>query len=291
MPRLKRFLFYVGALTLFIFCTGPIFLSLLGSIVPERAMFAGEWFREGVNFDNYRFVFTGEIPREYRDLEGNIFSNDAARQVPRSMFNSTVVAFSVMILNIVMGAPAAYGFARLRFRGKTPSFMVIIFSRLVPSAALAVPFYLVIQELGLLGTKTALVLVHTVLTIPFTVFILSVFFRRLPIELEDAALVDGCNRFQVFYKVVLRMSGASIFATGLFAFMLSYSEFLFAGVLAGDVSQQTLSVTLASIVANFDYSWGMMHTSIFLTVVPSVILVVFIWRFVVERIVEGAVRG
>ncbi|MFQ5971134.1 MAG: carbohydrate ABC transporter permease [Alphaproteobacteria bacterium] len=291
MPRLRRFLFYVGAFTLFIFCTGPIFLSLLGSIVPERAMFAGEWFREGVNLDNYRFVLTGEIPREYRDLEGNIFSNDAARQVPRSMFNSTVVAFSVMILNIVMGAPAAYGFARLRFRGKTPSFMVIIFSRLVPSAALAVPFYLVIQELGLLGTKLALVLVHTVLTIPFTVFILSVFFRRLPIELEDAALVDGCNRFQVFYKVVLRMSGASIFATGLFAFMLSYSEFLFAGVLSGDVSQQTLSVTLASIVANFDFSWGMMHTSIFLTVVPSVILVVFIWRFVVERVVEGAVRG
>ena len=90
-----------------------------------------------------------------------------------------------------------------------------------------------LQQLGLLGTKLALILVHTVLTIPFTVFILSVFFRRIPIELEDQAQVDGCTRFQVFYKVVLRMSGASIFATGLFAFMLSYAEFLFAGVLSG----------------------------------------------------------
>jgi ABC-type glycerol-3-phosphate transport system permease component len=291
MPRVKDVFLYVAALALFIFCAGPILLSFMGSIVPERAMFANDWFAEGVNVDNYVFVFTGELPREYRDLDGNIFSADTARQVPRSMYNSSIVALAVMAINIALGAPAAYAFARMRFRGKTPTFMVIVFSRLVPAAALAVPFYLLIQELGLLGTKLALILVHTVLTIPFTVFILSVFFRRLPRELEDAALVDGCNRFQVFYRVVLRMSGASVFATGLFAFILSYSEFLFAGILSGEADQRPLSVTLASVVENFDYSWGMMHTSIFLSVIPTVILVVFIWRFVVERIVEGAVQG
>ncbi len=291
MPRVQKVAVYAAAFVLFIFCTGPLVLSFMGSIVPERAMFANDWFREGVNADNYVFVFTGELPREYRDLDGNIFSSDVARQVPRSMLNSSVVALAVMVLNIVLGAPAAYAFARMRFRGKKATFMVIIFSRLVPAAALGVPFYLLIQELGLLGTKLALILVHTVLTVPFTVFILSVFFRRLPKELEDAALVDGCDRFQVFYRVVLRMSGASIFATGLFAFILSYSEFLFAGILSGEANQRPLSVTLASVVENFDYSWGMMHTSIFLAIVPTVILVIFIWRLVVERIVEGAVQG
>lgn len=291
MPSVKKVSLYTAAFALFVFCAGPIFLSFMGSIVPERAMFANDWFREGVSADNYRFVFTGEIPRWYQDLEGNIFSSDAARQIPRSMYNSSVVALAVMVLNILLGAPAAYAFARMNFRGKTATFMVIIFSRLVPAAALAVPFYLLIQALGLLGTKLALILVHTVLTIPFTVFILSVFFRRLPKELEDAAQVDGCNRFQVFYRVVVRMSGASIFATGLFAFVLSYSEFLFAGILSGEANQRPLSVALSSVVENFDYSWGMMHTSIFIAIIPTVILVIFIWRFVVERIVEGAVQG
>ncbi len=291
MPGLQKSLVYVAAVLLFVVCAGPIFLSLLGSIVPERAMFAGDWFREGVNIDNYIFVFTGKIPNEYQDMDGNIFSSDVARQVPRSMYNSSVVALGVMLANLLLGAPAAYAFARMRFRGKTATFMVIIFSRLVPGMALAVPFYLLIQSLGLLGSKGALILVHTVLTIPFTVFILSVFFRRIPIELEDAAQVDGCTRFQVFYKVVLRMSGASIFATGLFAFILSYSEFLFAGILSGDAKQRPLSVTLSSVVENFDYSWGMMHTSIFLAIIPTVILVVIIWRFVVEQVVEGAVQG
>jgi ABC-type glycerol-3-phosphate transport system permease component len=207
------------------------------------------------------------------------------------MVNSSMVALAVMIVNIVLGSPAAYAFARMRFRGKTPTFMVIIMSRLIPAVALAVPFYLLIQELGLLGTKTALILVHSVLTMPFTVLILSVFFRRIPMELEDAALVDGCNRFQVFYHIDLRLSGPSIFATGLFAFTFSYAEFMFAHVLSGEAENRPLSVVLAALIRNTDVSWGLMNTGIFLAVVPSVILVVIIWRFVVEGIIVGGVKG
>ena len=88
--------------------------------------------------------------------------------------------------------------------------------------------------MGLFGTKTALILVHSVLTLPFTVLILSVFFRRIPTETEDAAIVDGCNRLQLFLRIVLPLSLPSLAATGLFAFMLSYAEFLFALVLSGD---------------------------------------------------------
>ena len=154
--------------------------------------------------------------------------SDAARQVPEAMWNSTLVALGVMVLNIGLGAPAAYAFARLRFRGRTVSFLAIILSRLVPAVALVVPFYLLIQALGLLGTKLALILVHTVLTLPFTVLILSIFFRRIPREIEEAALLDGCGRFQVFARIFLPLARTSIVATGLFAFILSYAEFLFA---------------------------------------------------------------
>ena len=243
--RRGRPLLYLAALALFLFSAGPVFLSLLGSVIPDQALFSfpADWFGRGFTYDNYRYIFTGELPRSYEIRGANRgMISDAARQVPGSMVNSMAVALAVMAVNVVFGAPAAYAFARMRFRGRTLAFMAVVMSRLVPAVALAVPFYLLIQAMGLLGTKVALILVHSVLTLPFTVLILSVFFRRIPTEIEDAAIIDGCTRLQLFLRIVLPLSLPSLAATGLFAFMLSYAEFLFALVLSGDAANRPLSV-------------------------------------------------
>lgn len=289
-----RILLYLAAMTVFLFSAGPVVLSLLGSVIPDRALFSfpPDWFSSGLTLDNFRYIFTGEIPSSYEvrgAMRGMI--SDAARQVPDSMVNSTIVALGVMAVNVLFGAPAAYAFARMQFRGKTASFMVIVLSRLVPAVALVTPFYLLIQALGLLGTKLALVLVHSVLTLPFTVLILSVFFRRIPEDIEDAAIIDGCNRFQVFYRIVLPLSLPSLFATGLFAFMLSYAEFLFALVLSGDAANRPLSVVMAALARNTDVSWGLLNSAIFLAVLPSLALVIIVWRYVVEGILVGGTKG
>jgi multiple sugar transport system permease protein len=289
-----RVLLYLAALVLFLFSAGPVFLSLLGSIIPDQALFSfpPDWFGRGFTLDNYRYIFTGQLPASY-EVRGAVrgMISDAARQVPASMLNSGVVALSVLVVNVVLGAPAAYAFARMRFRGKTTAFMAIVMSRLVPAVALITPFYLLIQAMGLLGTKTALVLVHSVLTLPFTVLILSVFFRRIPQDIEDAAIIDGCSRLQVFTRVVIPLSLPSLAATGLFAFMLSYAEFLFALVLSGEAGNRPLSVVMASLARNVDVSWGLLSSSIFLAVVPSLVLVVIVWRFVVEGILVGGIKG
>jgi ABC-type glycerol-3-phosphate transport system permease component len=291
---IARALLYLAASLLFLFSAGPVFLSLLGSVIPDQALFSfpPDWFGRGFTLDNYRYIFTGELPASYEVRGANRgMISDAARQVPASMVNSGTVALSVMAVNIVLGAPAAYAFARMRFRGRTTAFMAIVMSRLVPAVALTTPFYLLIQAMGLLGTKTALVLVHSVLTLPFTVLILSVFFRRIPQDIEDAAIVDGCTRVQVFTRVVIPLSLPSLAATGLFAFMLSYAEFLFALVLSGEASNRPLSVVMAALARNTDVSWGLLNSSIFLAVLPSLVLVVIVWRFVVEGILVGAVKG
>ena len=292
--HLGRPLLYLAALVLFLFCAGPVFLSLLGSVIPDQALFSfpADWFGRGFTYDNYRYIFTGEMPRSYEIRGANRgMISDAARQVPGSMVNSMAVALAVMAVNVVLGAPAAYAFARMRFRGRTLAFMAIVLSRLVPAVALAVPFYLLIQAMGLLGTKTALILVHSVLTLPFTVLILSVFFRRIPTEIEDAAIVDGCTRLQLFWRIVLPLSLPSLAATGLFAFMLSYAEFLFALVLSGDAANRPLSVVMASLARNVDVSWGILNSAIFLAVLPSVVLVAIVWRSIVEGILVGGVKG
>jgi ABC-type glycerol-3-phosphate transport system permease component len=292
--HLGRLLLYLAALLLFLFSAGPVFLSLLGSVIPDQALFSfpADWFGRGFTYDNYRYILTGEIPRSYEIRGANRgMISDAARQVPGSMVNSMTVALAVMAVNVVLGAPAAYAFARMRFRGRQLAFMAIVLSRLVPAVALAVPFYLLIQALGLLGTKTALVLVHSVLTLPFTVLILSVFFRRIPVEIEDAAIVDGCTRVQLFWRIVLPLSLPSLAATGLFAFMLSYAEFLFALVLSGEAANRPLSVVMASLARNVDVSWGLLNSAIFLAVLPSLLLVAIIWRLIVEGILVGGVKG
>ncbi len=290
---LTKLLIYVAAFTLFVFCAGPVILSLLGSIIPDTALFSfpPKWFDKGFTLDNYIYTFTGEIPAEYA-VKGAKRSmiTDAARQVPASMLNSTLVALSVMAVNVVFGSLAAYAFARIRFRGKTVTFMGIVMCRLVPAVALTVPFYLLIQELGLLGSKAALVLVHSVLTLPFTVLILSIFFRRLPIEYEEAASLDGCSRFQSFYRIVIPLAAPSIFAAGLFSFMLSYAEFLFALVLSGEARNRQLSVVMAALARNTDVSWGLLNTGVFLGLLPSLVLVVLVWKFLIERLLKGAVR-
>ena len=287
---LRKIAIYLAAALLSLFCIGPAALSLFASVMPDQAIFSfpPHWFGYEATLDNYRYIFTGEIPATYLTAGANrSMISDAARQVPRGMLNSMLVALGVMAVNILLGAPAAFAFARLRFRWQTGTFLAIVMSRLVPAVALITPFYLLIQGLGLLGTKTALVLVHSVLTLPFTVLILTIFFRRIPRDIEEAALLDGCSRLQIFLRIVLPLARTSVFATGVFAFILSYAEFLFALVLSGDAANRPLSVVMAALARNTDVSWGLLNASVFLAVIPTVALIGIVWRFVVEELLAS----
>jgi ABC-type glycerol-3-phosphate transport system permease component len=167
------------------------------------------------------------------------------------------------------------------------TFSGIVMCRLLPAAALAVPFYLIVQALGLLDTKLALVLVHSILTLPFTVLILTVFFRSIPVEIEEAAKIDGANPWRTFWRITLPLSASSMVAVGLFAFMLSYSEFLYSNILGGSEKTRTLPVIMAALSTNTDVAWGMFMSGVFLTLIPTLVLVILVWNFVVEGIIFG----
>jgi ABC-type glycerol-3-phosphate transport system permease component len=283
----------IGAVLL-LFTGGPIVLTLFGSIIPDRVLFDPDrgLLSEGVSFDNYRYVFTGELPTAYQRADANrAMISDAARQVPESLLNSTEVAAATAILCLVLGAPAAFVFARYGFPGRQPAFLFLILSPLVPTVALVTPIYMTVEAMGLLGSKLGIILVHTIRALPLTVLILSVFFRRIPKELFEAAIIDGCSRLQLFLKIACPTALPSIAATGLFAFMLSYAEFIFAMVLSGDARSRSVSVVMAALARNTDVSWGLLNTAIFIALVPTLALVVIVWRFVVEGVLEGAVKG
>jgi len=287
----KKIAIYFFAFLVFLFSAGPLLLTFLGGIVPEKAILSvpPKFFSMKPTLAYYNYIFTGKIPpkMEERGAARGMISQEA-RMIPNAMANSALVALAVMGLNILFGSMAAYAFARMKFRGKSPTFMGIVMCRLIPAAALVVPFYLIIQSLGLLDTKIALVMVHSLLTLPFTVLILTIFFRTVPIEIEESAIVDGATSVQVFWKITLPLSAASMVATGLFAFMLSYSEFMYGLVLGGSARSRTLPVVMTALTYNPDMIWGMLMAGVFLTLIPSLILAIVVWKFVVENIILGA---
>jgi ABC-type glycerol-3-phosphate transport system permease component len=293
MQRHNPFLTALGAALILLFTGGPILLAFIGSIVPDRVMFDPDrGLFDEVTLENYRFIFTGELPPAYLESGANrTMISDAARQAPLSLWNSAQVAFAALLINLILGAPAAFIYARYTFPGKKLSFMFIILAPLVPTVALITPIYMMIQEAELLGSKLGIIFIHAAKALPFTVLILSIFFRKQPTELFEAATIDGCSRFGSFFRIAVPMALPALAATGLFAFMLSYAEFMFAMVLSGDASARTASVVMAALARNPDVSWSLLNAGIFIAILPTLILVALVWRFVIADLVRGAVKA
>jgi N-acetylglucosamine transport system permease protein len=282
----------LGALLVLLFTAGPIAMAFLGSVVPDRVMFASNrGLFDEITFENYRFIFTGELPPAYQQSGANrTMISDAARQAPRSLWNSAQISLAAMAINLILGAPAAFIYARYMFPGKKLTFVFLILSPLVPAVALLTPIYMMMQAMGLVGSKFAIILTHATRALPFTVLILSVFFRKMPQELFDAAVIDGCSRRELLLRIALPMAAAPLAATGLFAFMLSYSEFMFAHVLSGEASSRPMSVVMAALARNPDVSWSLLNTGIFIAILPTLVLVMLIWRYVLADLVSGSVK-
>ena len=289
----QRIVVYAGAILLAVFWFGPFALVAIGSVVPEANLLAvpPRWFADRPVLGNYDYIFTGKIPSSYEQTGAlrSMISNEV-RHVPRSVLNSFLVALAVMFVNLVLGSLAAYAYARLRFPGRVATFNFVLMSRLIPAVALAVPYYTIIESLGLLNTYWALIAIYSVLTLPFTTLVLTLYFRSVPPEIDEAAQVEGASPLRVLWDVTLPLSLPSLVGAGLFAFMLAYSEFLFGLFTITSAGKRTLPVVLGSLSAQHDVSWGMMMASVAIGTAPTLLLVFPVWRFMVRGLTAGAVR-
>jgi multiple sugar transport system permease protein len=191
-----------------------------------------------------------------------------------------IVALAATLINLSFGALAAYTFARDNFRGRGSIYTFILASRLLPAVAVAIPIYLIINEMNLLDTKTALVLLHSAFTLPFTIWVLTLYFQRMPREVEDAALVDGCNRFGVLRHIVAPLAAPGLAAVGAFAFLFSYSEFLFALFTTQTINAKTIPVLISETANNPDASYTLIAVGIMLSIIAPIIFAIVFRRFI-----------
>lgn len=273
------------ALLLIIFILGPLVWVAVASIQGENELLRQppRIIPENPTLDNYNYVFTGVIPTDY-EVKGQLRSriSQEARLIPAALKNSFIIATSVMLVNLIIGSLAAYTFSRLKFRGKTASFNFILGSRLLPVMAVAIPYYVIIQSMGLLNTHISLILVYLALTLPFTIWFLTLYFNGIPRDFEDAALIDGCSTIQVLTRVVIPIAIPGLVAAAAFAFMTSYNEFLFARFLTQSIKTQTAPIIISSIAGNPDASYSLISVSITLGLIPPLILAIVLHRWLTE---------
>ena len=206
------------------------------------------------------------------------------------MKNSFIVASITTVVSLTASTLAAYAFSRYRFKGRKFMMALFLSNNMFPTVLLLIPLYSIMRNLKLLYTPWALVLAYTTFTLPFSVWLLNGFFNDLPMSLEEAALVDGCNRRMAFFKIILPILGPSLVATGVYIFMTSWNEYTFAVMFTNNASR-TIPVALKSLIGQLGVDWGLLTAGGIITIIPVCIMFFFAQKRVVEGLTAGAVKG
>jgi multiple sugar transport system permease protein len=250
------------------------------------------WWIASMSFKTYeqiQFATSIYVPRPW--TWENYLGLWTGSRFPLWLRNSLVTAVVVTALTTVVASLSGYAVARLRFPGRESVASLILILYLVPPALLFIPLYRVLVELGATNNLWSLFLSYPTFTVPFCTWLLIGFFKALPEELEEAAAIDGASPVQAFIRVLLPLAAPGLVASAIFAFTLSWNEFLYALVFIQDETRITVPVGLNLLIYGDVFHWGELMAASVITTVPVVALYVFIHRWMVEGLVAGSVKG
>jgi multiple sugar transport system permease protein len=205
--------------------------------------------------------------------------------------NSIVVASATTVLTMAVSSLGAFSVTRLRYRGRAAIARSILFVYLIPGSLLFIPLYIIVSSMGLTNTLLSLIVTYLTFSIPFCTWMLMGYFRNIPKDMEEAAMIDGCTRLQTFYKILLPLAAPGLVAAGIFAFTLSWNEFLFALIFITSSQLQTVPVGLASHIVADIYMWGPLMAGSTMAAIPVIILYMLAQRALVQGLFAGSVRG
>jgi multiple sugar transport system permease protein len=206
--------------------------------------------------------------------------------IPKLVANSIIISCGTTILSLIIGTPAGYALARSQSRFAPMMAYFFLAVRMIPTVATLIPFYLVMRNLGLLGTWWGVIMLHTILNTAFVVWMMYAYFRSLPKELEEAALTDGCTQFGAFFKISLPLVKPGIIACALFTMLLSWNDFLIPSFLT-NASTKPISVALLSAFGVQGVTWGTLGALAHFSTIPIVIMTLFLNRYFVQGLTKG----
>lgn len=217
--------------------------------------------------------------------------NSVGQNFLRYFWNSFYVSFLTTILSVVIAVPAAYAFSRFRFPGRSFLFFAVLLRNMFPAVIFLVPLFILMRWLGLVNTHGSLVLTYLTFGLPLAIWLLKGFYDNIPIQLEQAARIDGATRFQAFFHIVMPLSTPGIIATSIYSFIGAWNEYIYAYTFLSRDDQMTLPVGIQRFFAEFATDWPGLMAAIFLMSVPVVVLFLFLQKYFVRALTEGAVKS
>jgi multiple sugar transport system permease protein len=295
----RRSLLFAASLLFSLYVLAPVAWLVSSSFQSEAEITSvpPHWIPHQPTAENFAAIFKAKEAvvtyenRKQGDTATGGFIPSTAKNLLPGMWNSLVVALSVVVLNLIVSVPAAYALAKIRFIGRTSSIYFMLTSRVIPDIALVVPFFLFVQKLGLLDNLLSLIITYLAITVPFSIFILTGYFESLPDELDKAARVDGCSRLQTLMLVFLPLALPSLVAVVLFTFLTSWNEFLLALMFTQTPASQTMPIVVASFTSDFTISFSFINAAGVLAIIPPVIIAILFERYIVSGLTAGAVKG
>ena len=274
-----RIFLNVAAVVTSVVILAPFAWLLYSSLVGQTDVIARplHWIPEHVTLDRYREIFAGH-------------GTSAGAEFRRAMANSFLVAAGTVLLSLTVGVLGGYALARLRFPLRRVTLLSFLVTYMLPPIALIIPMYLLMARFGLLDTKLGLIIVYCSLATPFALWNMSNFFGSLPRDLEEAARVDGCSRLGALVRVVLPLSRPGVIATGLYAFLLCWDEFLYALIFTSTSRAKTIPVAIAEFTGRNAVDFGLIAAGGILAAIPPVLITVIFQRYLVSGL-TGALKG
>ncbi len=239
----------------------------------------------GEIFSSSQTIFPIEITLE------NYISVFKGTALLRYFLNSTIISVSTVTLVIFIGSMAAYAISRYYFRGKIAFFLIILISQMLPITTLIIPLYMFWGKLHMLNSYASIILTYSGFLIPIAIWLLTSYFNRIPKEVDESALIDGCSPFMVLFRIILPQAMPGIIAASLCIFISVWQELMIAMTFISDDSMRTLPAGILTFITSQGIKWGPVTAAGFLTCIPVIILFVFLQKTLISGLTEGAIKG
>lgn len=271
---MRRTLLTVATVAVVVFSAFPFFWMASTAFKPDSEIFTEtpHWLPSAPTLEQFRIAL-------------------ARGGIGRFFLNSAMVAVATTVLSVIVAALAAVAVSRFRFRGRTQLLVMILVVQMVPLEALVIPLFIIMREADLLNTLASLVIAYITFALPFAVWMLKGFVDAVPVELEEAAMVDGASRLGAYWRILFPLVAPGLVATSIFSFIEAWNEFLLALTFLQDQQKFTLPIALNSFIGEYSTAWGPVMAASLVFTVPVLVFFLVVQRRLATGLAQGAVKG
>jgi len=274
IKMIRQIVGFVAIFLLLVLVLFPIFWMFMSSVTPDREQFRAPftWLPSKVTFRAFAYVI-----------------GDAHARI--GFFNSYVIGLGTAAISTLLAALAAYGFARFKSRINRMFLLYALVTQIFPWVLLVIPYFMIMQEVGLFDTHASLIISYCAFSLPFSLWMLRNYFETVPEVLDESAMIDGCSRIGAFTRIILPLASPAILATAVFSFLLAWNNFLFALVLSNTINSMPITVWIARQLGEFSTRWNNIMAVAIIQSWPLMIIFVLFQKYIVSGLTAGAIKG